>query len=110
MALRVARVKKVKWPVSVSIPQDGGTVKIHKFTAEFELPTQKEHDELLRAGEDLQARVFVGGEDLQDTNGEPAEYSEALKAELLETSYIRAALNGAFYEAFYGRKAERKNV
>jgi hypothetical protein len=110
MALRVAKVKEVTWPVRISIPQDGGKVQNQDFDAKFEIISQAEHDDVLKGGGDMLARVWTGAQRLVGEDGKsPVEFSEEIKAELLDVSYFRTGLASAYYEAFYGRKAERKN-
>ena len=111
MALRLATGKKeVMWPVTVQIPQDGGGVKVIAFKAKFEILTQTEHDELIEARGDVIKRVLVGWEDVKSEDGsEQAPFNDETKAQLLDSSYVRQGLSKAYYEAFLGRKAERKN-
>lgn len=107
---KVAAVRMIEWPVLVDIPQDGGKVMKASFDGVFEILPQEEHDELLREGGDLLERVFKGAKRLKDEHDQPLEFSEAVKRDLQAISYVRVALMRAYYEAFHGRKAERKNA
>lgn len=106
---KVALVRTITWPVQVEIPQDGGKTQKAGFDAELEILSQEEHDELIRDGGDVLARTFRGAKRLQDESGQPLECTDAVRQQLLGISYVRVALLKAYYEAFHGRRAERKN-
>jgi hypothetical protein len=108
MTFRIAQVKKVKWPIEVQIPMDGGKVKKDRFTAEFEIIPADEYDAELAAG-DVLTRVWTGWQDVQAETGEPLEFSEEARAKLLKISYLRLALMQAYIQAASGREAARKN-
>lgn len=105
-----AAVRRITWPVTVNIPQDGGKTLAAEFDAEFELLAVKVHDELVQSGGDLLARVLVGWQRFMNEAGDaPVEFSPEAQAEMLDISYVRSALTLAYYEAVHGNKAKRKN-
>lgn len=107
---KLAAVRRIKWPVTVNIPQDGGKTLSVEFDTEFEILSIKEHDELVGAGADLLTRVLVGWDRMMNEAGDaPLEFSEEAKAKALDISYVRSALTLAYYEAAHGNKAKRKN-
>lgn len=108
MSFKLAQVRKVKWPVDVQIPLDGGKVKKDRFTAEFEILPSKEYDAALGEGDVLE-RVLVGWEHVQDAASEPLEFSTEARAQLLDIGYVRLALMQAYIQAASGREAARKN-
>lgn len=109
MAFKLATTKKVKWPVTVEVPQDGGKTQKAEFEVEFEVLAQDQLEALPREGKDMLAAVVIGWSGVQDEGGEPIEYSEEAKAQLLGVTYVRAALFGAYQEVQVGRAAARKN-
>lgn len=106
----LAAVRKIKWPVTVNIPQDGGKVLSVEFDAEFEILDTDEHDELVQSGGDLLKRVLLGWDRMMNEAGDaPVEFGPDTKAKALKITYVRAALTLAYYEAAHGNKAKRKN-
>lgn len=107
---KLAKIRTFWWPVTVDVPQDHGRTQQHDFEAEFELLEQQEHDEIVARG-DLLERVVTGGFKgvKNETGSEDLPNGSETKAQLLAISYVRTGLARAYYEAFYGRKAERKN-
>lgn len=109
MFVREAKKRVVKWPVSVSIPQDGGTVKTYKFTAHLEVLSKDEHEKAAQEG-DLLERVLLGWEDdYVDEAKKPIEFTPENKAEMLQQNNIRVGLFGAITEVQSGVAAKRKN-
>lgn len=108
---RVAAVKKVWWPVLVQIPADGGKIQKHEFDAEFEIPSLEEHDEFTGGGGDALSRWLTGNfKRVKNEAGDEDEPDgDATKAKLLSINHVRNGLLAAFYQAFHGRAAARKN-
>jgi len=105
-----ATVRRIKWPVTVNIPQDGGKTQAAEFDAEFEILPIQDHDDLVQTGGDLLHRVLVGWDRFMNEAGDaPIEFSAAEKTEVLNIAYVRAAFTLAYYEAAHGNKAKRKN-
>ena len=77
---KLEQPKSVKWPVTVNIPQDGGTIKKKIFNAEFTLLDQDEFNAIYKdAGgndEDLIRRTLVGWSDVGDPDGNPIDFQE----------------------------------
>src|SRR6266853_6202464 len=104
MPFKLAQVRKVKWPVDVQIPLDGGKVRKVRFTGELEILTSDEYETELAQG-DVLARVLTGWEGVQDEAGEPIEFSEEERAKLCAIPYVRLALMQAYLQASAGREA-----
>jgi hypothetical protein len=93
--------------VTVPVPVDGGHVE-EKFKAtfrvidskkieDFDLDTEKGSTEILQA-------VIVKLDDLVDANDQAMPYSDALRDQLIQVPYVRAALGKAYFAAI-GRAA-----
>lgn len=108
---KVAAKRRLKWPVTVNVPQDGGRTQKATFEAEFELYTQDEVEEAIAANRDLLELQLVGWSEagVRDEHDQPLEYSEAAKKQLLAVGYVRTALFAALTEINTGRAAARKN-
>ncbi len=107
---KLAAVRKVKWPVTVNIPQEGGKVLAVEFDAFFEILTMPEIEELQQANGDVVARVLVGWDRMMNESGDaPVEFTPETKAQALQIPYLRTALVGAYFEAANGNRAKRKN-
>ncbi len=108
---KIAAVRKVWWPVLVQVPNDGGKLQKFEFDAEFEIPQLEEHDEFVGAGGDALTRWMTGNFKRVKTEAgdEDEPNGDATKAKLLQINYVRNALLAAFYQAYHGRAAARKN-
>jgi hypothetical protein len=108
---KLTAVRKVWWPVIVQIPTDDGKVQKQEFDAEFEIPSLKEHDDFTGGGGDALERWMTGNvkrvKNEDGTDDEPN--GEATKAKLLAINHVRNGLLAAFYQAYNGRAAARKN-
>lgn len=103
---KLAAVRKVTWPVTVSIPKDGGDTVKATFSGEFEVLTQ---DELEKNHGDLLDRVLVGWKGVAGEDEQEVAFSPEAKANMLGITYVRAALFSAYGELQVGRAAARKN-
>ena len=105
-------LKKVWWPVTVTVPKDGGGVTRHTFECEFELLKQSEFDEVYSGGgtdRELLLRVTSGWRKYADEEGNDVPFTrEALEAEI-DTPFVRNALVAAYLQLSQGREAARKN-
>lgn len=113
---KLTDIKSVKWPVTVNVPQDGGTVKKYEFTAQFELIGQKEYDDFYKpakgeepAGEKdvgLTRRVLTGwGNDVCDEDGNPIEFNAENLERMISKPYARVAIVNAYFDCAYGNKS-----
>ena len=112
MALKVAQKKRVVWPVTVNVPQDGGDTKKEKFKIEFAVLSADEQQRVIDSREDLLEHHVVGwpeGEGPKDEADQRVPFSPEAKKELLNTPYARTALFDALGEINSGRAAARKN-
>lgn len=110
---KLEQPKSVKWPVTVNIPQDGGTTKKSIFNAEFELLEQPEFTAIYKENggndEDLIRRTLVGWSDVGDPDGNPINFNSDARELMIRIAYIRTALINAYLECSYGKAAVRKN-
>ena len=107
---KLAQKRTITWPVTVNIPQDGGRTQKATFDGEFEVLTQEEAEQAVRAEKDLLEVQLIGWNGVKDEAGEPVAFSEAAKKQLLDITYVRGALFTAIAEINNGRAAARKNV
>ena len=106
------RIKKhdepIKWPVKVNVPQDNGVVKKQTFHALFQLLPQKDAAALIDEGDEAFLMAITKGlEGVQDENGDEAVYSAELVERLVNISYVKTAMIGAYFEMLAG--VGRKN-
>lgn len=109
---KLAKVNRVYWPVTVQIPQDGGTSQKATFEAQFEILSQDEADAVVMgrndAHTDLLDRVLVGWKNVRGAEGEAEiPFTDEAKKQLLEIPYVRTGLMTAYAEASIGGR--RKN-
>lgn len=109
MAVKLAQKRAVKWPVTVSIPQDGGNTVKATATVEFHVLTQDELEQVAQEGKDLLERAVAAWSGFQLDGDEELAVSDENKKRLLSITYVRAALFGAYSEVQQGRAAARKN-
>lgn len=108
---KLAAVRKIWWPVLVQVPADDGKVQKFEFDAEFEIPLLKEHDAFVEAGGDVLEKWLTGNfkRVKNEAGDEDKPSGPETKAELLAINHARNALLAAFYQAYHGRAAPRKN-
>ena len=108
---KLATKNTVTWPVTVSIPADGGTTTKATFSVEFQVRTQEDFERIVREGADQLQEAVCGWKDgaVLDGEGQPIPYSDEAKAALLNIPYVRVALFTALHEINQGRAAARKN-
>lgn len=106
---KIAAKRTLTWPVTVSIPQDGGKTTKATFKADFEVLGQDELLDITNEGKDVLERVLTGWEGVADENGAEIPFNAEAKAQLLQIQYVRQALYAAYGELQNGRAAARKN-
>lgn len=112
---KIAKDRRVTWPVTIPVPQSGGSVQKHKIEAEFDILGQSRLEEVMQedrnADQDaaLLREVLVGWDGVAGENGEPMPFSAAALNDLVDIPYVRAALIRAYFEAASGNAAARKN-
>jgi hypothetical protein len=102
--------KTYTWPVTVQVPCDGGKYVKATFTAEFTALPQDQIDRLVRDGDadsNIATECLAGWSGVQDEDGSDLPYSDEARTKLLNISFVRAAVVGAFFESLSG--ARRKN-
>lgn len=118
--LRISKDRVVLWPVSVSLPADGGPERV-EIKVRYRLLTRSDMDgvaERLRARaaegdqviiglvDDLLADRVLGWEGIEGEDGQPLAYSpEAVRA-LLDLPYLREAIESGLYAASRGAVAK----
>jgi|SRR5882672_2884293 len=107
---RIELSRKVKWPVEICIPLDGGKVEKRMLTVIFEIIPSDEADTALRAGA-LLDRVIAGMDSPLggETGDEPLAFEGETRKNFLGIPYVRSALVEAYFQAATGREAQRKN-
>jgi hypothetical protein len=107
---KLAEKRKVKWPVTMRVPQDGGAVAKHTVGVEFEVLKKSEQQSVIDSGGDLLEIQVVGWDHrMKDESGADLPYSPEAKAHLLELTWARQCLLEAIGEINSGREAARKN-
>lgn len=112
---KLALQKKVRWPVTVQIPQDGGGVTRATIRVEFALLGAERQAELMRSARlddqdsEFLAEVVTGWEDVADEEGNPIAFSPEARRTLTDIPYVRAALLRGYFEVASGNAAARKN-
>jgi hypothetical protein len=110
---KVEKPKDITWPVTVSVPRDGGNTVKATFTGKFKVLTGAEFSAIYNNGgsdEDLVRNVLVGwNSDLCDEDGVPIDFNGENVNLVASVPYIRAAIVAAYLELSYGKKAGAKN-
>jgi hypothetical protein len=107
---KVAQKRRVTWPVTVRVPQDGGRTLNATFSAEFDVLTTDEQQDAIQDGKDLLDVQLVGWDGrVKGEDGEPLPFSPEAKKQVLAITYVRQALFEALGEINSGRAAARKN-
>ncbi len=98
----------IKWPVTISIPVDGGTVQSFGFTAHF-LPHDAEQLAALSklSDQEFVAAILPGWEsDLVDEHNQPLPFSAVTRDRLARTTWIKRAIITAYYQMLAGLPAK----
>lgn len=110
---KIEQPKEITWPVTVSIPRDGGNATKAVFTGKFKVITNAEFNAIYTNGgndEDLIRNVMTGwGNDLCDESGNPMEFNEANMNLAIGMPYVRNGIVAAYLELSQGKKAAAKN-
>lgn len=110
---KVEEPKEIAWPVTVSIPRDGGETTKATFTGKFKVIPTAEFNAIYDNGGndgDLIRNVMSGwGNDVADPDGNPMEFNEKNLDKLIAIPYVRTAMVAAYVDLSHGNKARRKN-
>lgn len=91
------------WPVTVNVPQDGGTVIAQEFMARFRLLDQAALDAVKASADgDAFPRAFWIG----FGSGEDTVFTPELFHAVMQRQYTRAGLVAAYYEFVTGSPAK----
>ena len=106
--------KDYSWPVKFDVIDGNGRKQTFSFTATFPRLPQSELDDIMNGTKDgqiddgaLADKVLIGWSGVQDEDGNELAFSEANKAQLLETFPVRPSVIKAWFESLTG--APRKN-
>ncbi len=105
MGFKIKSDNTVKWPVKVSVPQDGGTFITQKFTGIIKLLDSEEFDRATEADDKdaaLCKAALVGWEGVQNDDGTEAAFSPELMEALCKVPYFRRPVIAAYSEAVQG--------
>jgi hypothetical protein len=103
------------WPVTVQVPQDGGTFIKRTFKVKFALKAQSEMDaavDALRQDDiDILRDLVVGWPDgeVQDNSGQNIDFAEETRDKLIDIPYVRTGLLTAYFNAANGNKVKVGN-
>lgn len=84
------------WPITISVPVDGGKVETHDVTLDFRLVDTTEFRALSQQGDDkLFAEVVLGWSDIYDAQGQALPFTpENLAAACRNQHFTAGALQG----------------
>lgn len=105
MAFKLQQDNTVEWPVTISVPVDGGKIQKQRCSAVFDLLDQADYDELITEGDAafLSRVVIEFGDDIQDEHGEPLACNDENKRKLFSgPAYLRVGFITAYHQAFSG--------
>ncbi len=108
---KLAEQNQVRWPVTVQIPQDGGTVRDVEIGIDYRLLTKQQAREIKALDDDqAESRLVdhvVGWDDrVVDTAGQPVPFSRENLELLLEYDFIARAIVLGLYQASRGAPAK----
>ncbi len=86
--------KVIKWPVTISDPEDGGSFGTMEYTAHFKKVGRKTLEELVQIGDgNLLEGTVVGWDDMQDESGNIIPFSKKeLKEWCEDTHFVRGTV------------------
>lgn len=101
-----------KWPVTVSIPQHGGTFQKAKFYMDFK-PISIEaarqvfsDDGVMTSDDEFFQSVITGFYDVQDEDGQAIQFNSTTLKELMDIPYVLAAVGKAYRDFISGQRAK----
>lgn len=108
---KLAEQNQVRWPVTVQVPQDGGTVRDVEIGIDYRLLTKAEAASIKNMPDALaETRMLdhvVGWDDrVVDTDGKPVPFSRDNLLALLEYDFVARAVVLGLYQASRGAPAK----
>ncbi|MBN4063842.1 hypothetical protein JYT79_03570 [Cardiobacterium sp. AH-315-I02] len=104
----------IKWPVIVSVPQNGGKYTKQKFHLDFNvINIETAKDDFNTDDDETQNQAFfktvITGfhDDVKDVNGEPLEFNDENLRRLINIPYVLSAIGVAYRDCISGHR--RKN-
>lgn len=115
---------EIKYPVKVQFTEESGKTTTKTFTAHFPRLPQSEIDDLVSRAkpadsgnllgvvdrltdDELARKILIGWDDVTDDQGQPVEFSPAMRDKLLDIHPVRPSVIAAWFEQITGGK--RKN-
>lgn len=106
---KISSEKKVRWPVTVKIPADGGRYTKEAFQVEFDLIDQPRIDAIMEAAERPTSvdvaflrEVVTGWTGVRDEGDAEVSFAPEALERLLAIPYVRNAMVGAFFDCISG--------
>lgn len=107
MAFVLKKVSSYKWPVTVSVPVDGGKFKKETFTVTFRKIGRSKFSELVEEGENTLVHAIVEDwEGVKDEDGDEVPFNEETASALLDDPFVLRALIDAYADSFQGAQAK----
>lgn len=125
MAFILEQSPTFTWPITIREVQDGGRHRTHQFEAIYRRLPQSRMEEIMviyqamkaaiRRDEpidnlptrEIASEILAGWNGINDATGQPVEFNDVTKTQLLEVATVADALVSTFFEAF--EKAKVKN-
>ena len=98
---------RVKWPVTVPVPADGGVVS-QQMTAHFIILGADEMESIINADPARQAqnvleKAWTGWEGVETPGGGEAAFNAEVRARMLNFYFVRLAVYQAYNDCLMGR-------
>ena len=109
---KVAKEPTFTAPVRLKVPNEKGGCDQVQFTARFKVMPQSRLNSLIEAEAEQTAllrEAVIGWDKVADEDGNPVAFTDEALAALLEISYIRIGLMGAYLEATSNGTYKLKN-
>lgn len=100
------------WPVTISIPQDGGTFAKQSFDAQFKRIKQSRIKEVNDPNSasitdnDFCKEIMIGWRGVKGEDGQDIPFSEGALEEMIEMPLVAATIATAYFQALRGAKAK----
>lgn len=107
---KLAQQNEVLWPVTVQVPQDGGTTKAVEISVRYRLLTKTDARDMKAmddaASEQALLSHITGWEGVADMAGNPVPFTPDNLAALVEHDYVARAIVLGLYQASKGAPAK----
>ena len=107
MAFVLKKVSTYKWPVTVSVPVDGGKFRNETFSVLFRKIGRSQFNELAEQDENALVDAIVEGWDgIKDEDGDNVPFTDEAKAVLLDDPFVMKAIINAYADSYGGAPAK----